>query len=116
MLLRPRQQVLGLAAVQLGDAAFNAVPSEWLRDDLARLGFPWELRGVFPVIKTASAVGLVGGLRWPRLGRLTSAALVAYFVTALGFHKRAGDEWRRYVPAVGMLVWSFEARRAYRES
>jgi hypothetical protein len=55
--------VLGLVAVQLGDAAFNAVPSQWLKDDLAHLGNPEDVRFIFPVIKSASAVGLLGGLR-----------------------------------------------------
>ena len=115
MLLRSRQQVLSLAAVQLGDAAFNVVATEWVRDDLDRLRVPQELRHVFPVIKTVSAVGLVGGLRWPQLGRVTSAALVAYFVLALGAHRRARDELYRYAPAATMLAWSFAAMRAYRD-
>ena len=109
-----RQQVLALVAVQLGDAAFNAIPTQWLRDDLEHLGFPWKLRFVFPVVKTASAVGLVGGLRWPRLGRFTAGALIVYFVLAMGFHARAGDRLVRYLPAAAMLGWSAAALRTFR--
>jgi hypothetical protein len=110
-----RRQVLGLAAVQLGDAAFNAVPTQWLRDDLEHLGVPWDLRFVFPVVKSASAVGLLAGLRWPRLGRFTSACLIAYFIVAMTFHARAKDKPARYAPAAGMLAWSVLAFRSFHE-
>ena len=106
--------MLALVVVQLADAAFNAVPSQWLRDDLDHLGVPDEIRCLFPVIKSASAVGLLGGLRWPRLGRLTAAALVVYFLAAMGFHARARDRALRYGPAAAMLGWSIVALRAFR--
>jgi hypothetical protein len=111
---RRQRQVLGLVAVQFGDAAFNAVPTQWLKDDLDHLGVPEDVRFIFPVIKSASAVGLLAGMRWPRLGRLTAAALVAYFVVAMGFHARAKDPPRKYAPAAGMLGWSIAAFRAFR--
>ena len=113
MVVQPKRVLWGLIAAQLGDAAFNAIPNQWLRDDLDHLGIPQDLRFVFPVIKSASAVGLVAGLRWRPLGRLTALALVGYFLAAMGFHARAKDPPHRYVPAAGMLVWSFEAFRAF---
>ena len=115
MRFEPRQKVLGLVAVQLGDAAFNAMPTQWLRDDLDRLGVPRGMRFGFPVIKGVSAVGLLSGLRWPRLGRLTASALIVYFTCALGAHARVGDRPLRYAPAAGMLVWSVGALRAFRD-
>jgi hypothetical protein len=99
--------------VQLGDAVFNAVPTQWLRDDLDHLGVPQDLRVAFPIIKSASAAGLLAGLKWPALGRLTAAALVAYFILAMGFHARAKDGPLKFVPAAGMLSWSIAALRAY---
>ena len=114
MRLAPRQQVLGLVVVQSADAAFNAIPIQWLRDDLEHLGVPEDLRFVFPIIKSASALGLLGGLRWPRLGRVTAAALIVYFVVAMGFHARAKDSVARYTPAAAMLAWSIAALRAFR--
>ena len=114
MRLQPRQQVLGLVAVQSADAAFNAIPTQWLRDDLDHLGVPEDLRFVFPLIKSASALGLLGGLRWPRLGRVTATALIVYFLVAMGFHARAGDRILRYAPATAMLAWSIAALRAFR--
>ena len=123
---RRRQLVLALACSQLFDAGFNAVglygianstrwgqwTKEWTQDDLDHLRFPERFRFVFPIIKSSSAAGLLVGLRWPRLGRLTAAALVAYFVAALGFHLRAKDSWVIHGPAVFMLVWSAAAWRA----
>jgi hypothetical protein len=114
--LAAKRRVLGLVAVQMADAVFNAVPNQWVRDDLDHLGFPQGLRLVFPVVKSASATGLLVGLRRPRLGRLTAAALVAYFVAAMGFHVRARDTLLRYLPAAGMLAWSVMALRAYQST
>ena len=114
MRLEPRKQVLGLVVVQSADAAFNAIPTQWLRDDFDHLGVPEDLRFMFPVIKSASALGLLGGLRWPRLGRVTAAALILYFLAAMGFHARARDGLARYAPATVMLAWSIAALRAFR--
>jgi DoxX-like protein len=111
-----RQLVLGLVAVQLGDAMFNAIAKQWVTDDLEHLGFPTELRIVFPAIKSASAAGLLAGLRWPPLGRVTASGLVAYFVVAMGFHARARDRPLRYMPAAAMLAWSILALRAFPSS
>ncbi|HEX4818602.1 MAG TPA: DoxX family protein [Acidimicrobiales bacterium] len=111
--LRPRERVIALAGVQLADAAFNAVPTQWLRDDLDHLGVPENVRGVFPVVKSASAVGLVAGLRWPRLGRLTANALIVYFLLALGFHARANDRPAKFAPAAGMLGWAIVTRLTF---
>lgn len=113
MRLRPRQRVVALIGVQVGDAVFDAVATDWLRDDLARLRVPWKLRPVFPIVKSASAVGLVAGLRWPRLGRLTANALVVYFLLALGAHARAQDRAARYAPAAAMLGYVIAVRRAF---
>jgi hypothetical protein len=104
---------VALAGVQLADAAFNAVPTQWLRDDLDHLGVPENVRIVFPVVKSASAVGLLGGLRWPRLGRLTANALIVYFLLALGFHARANDRAARFAPAAGMLGWAIVTRLTF---
>ena len=109
-----RRIILGLAAMQAADGVFNAIPTQWLKEDLAHLGIPWRLRPIFPVIKGASTVGLLAGLRWPRLGRLTARALVAYFVCAIGFHVRANDRPLRWTPAIAMLAWSARASGAYR--
>jgi len=113
VLVDGKRIVRTLAAVQVGDAVFNAIPTQWLKDDLDHLGVPENLRLVFPVIKGSSAVGLLVGMRRPGLGRLTSAALVVYFMLALGAHARIKDRPLRFVPAAGMLLWSIEALRAY---
>ncbi|HUE58223.1 MAG TPA: DoxX family protein [Acidimicrobiales bacterium] len=114
MALAPKRVVLGLVTVQVADAVFSAIPTQWLKDDLEHLGFPYRLRFVFPVIKGGSAVGLLAGLRRPPLGRLTATVLVAYFIAAIGFHVRAKDTLVRHVPAAAMLAWSLLAARAYR--
>jgi len=99
--------------VQVGDAIFNAVPSQWLKDDFDHLRIPQEMRPLFPAVKSASAMGLYLGLRRPALGRLTAAALIVYFALALGAHARVKDPALKAVPAAGMLAWSIVAFRAF---
>ena len=106
MRMGKRQRVLTLVAMQSGDALFNTFPTQWLTDDLDRMRVSQPVRTAIPIIKASSAVGLLAGLRWPRLGRLTAGALVAYFLCALGAHARVRDAAWRYVPAVGMLVFA----------
>ena len=128
MARRSKRLALGLAGFQLTDAAFNAVGlydiarssrvgnrvKEWTKDDLDRLRFPERLRFVFPIVKSSSAAGLLVGLRWPRLGRFTAGALMAYFTVAIGFHRRAKDPFANVAPALGMLAWSASTFRALR--
>jgi hypothetical protein len=57
--------------------------------------------------------GLLAGRRHAGLGRLTTDALVAYFLCALGAHARVQDPAWRWVPAAGMLGLTLMVRRAY---
>ena len=106
MQLGKRQRVLTLVALQSGDALFNTFPTQWLTDDLDRMRIPQPVRTAIPIIKASSAVGLLAGLRWPRLGRLTAGAMVAYFLCALGAHARVRDPAWRSAAAAGMLVYA----------
>lgn len=54
--------------------------------------------------KTASVVGLVGGLRSTALGRATSLGLTTCFVLAVGAHIRARDFGRNFAAANTTLV------------
>jgi DoxX-like family len=123
-----RHRVLaGLVGALLADGTFNAIAlydlaqstgwgrwsKEWAKADLDRLRFPEELRFLFPIIKYASVLGLAVGVRWRWMGRLTSAALVAYFVLAVGFHARAKDPPRNHLAALVMLAWSYMAWRLF---
>lgn len=124
---RQRLALAGLVGALLADGSFNAVAlydlaqstgwgrrsKEWAKADLDRLRFPEELRFLFPIIKFASVLGLALGFRWRPMGRLTSAALVAYFLLAVGFHARAKDPPRNYLAALAMLAWSYLAWRLF---
>ncbi|HEX6394232.1 MAG TPA: DoxX family protein [Acidimicrobiales bacterium] len=85
----------------------------WASEHLDHLGFPDQLRFVFPIVKASSALGLAVGLRSRAVGRLTAASIVAYFIIGLGFHARAKDAATEYAPAVGMLLWSYLVLRAF---
>jgi hypothetical protein len=105
MRLEPKRILITLVVVQAADALFTAIPSTLLKDNLDQLGLRQDLRVLLPIAKGSSALGLLAGLRWPTLGRLTAVALLVYFVAALGFHARAHDAALRYVPAVAMMGW-----------
>lgn len=124
---RSNRLILGLIGAQAMNAAFDTVAlypvarstkwgrwsKHWAREHLDHLGFPEQLRFLFPVVKTSSALGLAVGLRSRAVGRLTAASIVAYFIIGLGFHVRAKDSATQYVPPVGMLLWSYFVLRAF---
>lgn len=93
-----------LAAVQVGDAvacAARLAPIEKALDDV---GLPAELRPIIPVVKAASAIGLVSVFRLPALARLTTVMLTLYFVVAVGAHVRARDWGPGIVAASSFLA------------
>lgn len=95
--------MVGLAAFQLADALGNGLLShEFVTRHLDHLGVPQVLRPTLGPIKVASSVGLLLGMRLPRLGAVTSAGLVAYYVIAAGFHLHAHDHPVAALPA-GLL-------------
>ena len=110
-----KRYVLMLAAFQVGDAVACAIPLDYIRRDLDRVGCPDSIRRTLPAIKTASATGLLLGLRVPRLGRLTAYSLLTYFLTAIGFHVRVKDPLWKAMPAATLAGASaLVGLRAYR--
>jgi len=81
-----------------------AIPLPQIEKILDDLGVPAGIRWVFPVVKTAAAIGLVSVHRFPRLARLTTAILTVYFTLALGAHIRAHDRPVNAVPAATLLA------------
>jgi hypothetical protein len=80
-----------LAAIQAGDAVACAIPLAPIEKALDDVGLARELRPVLPVVKAASALGLLSVYRYPRLARITTFMLTVYFVLAVGSHIRARD-------------------------
>lgn len=110
----PRSFALGLAGFQFLDAVACAVPAPAIKADLDRLGCPPELQRALPVIKAAAGLGLLAGLEVPALGKLTGAALVAYFLAAEGFHAKVKDPIAKFVPPAALAALSAHvARTAY---
>ncbi|MFS0898187.1 DoxX family protein [Mycolicibacterium litorale] len=67
-----------------------------------------ELRPLIPVVKAASAVGLLSVFHWPVLARFTTFMLTVYFVLAAGSHIRARD-WSPGLVASSSLLALFGA-------
>jgi DoxX-like family len=105
--------VSGLAGALVVSVLYDSVPNQWFDAEFENLRLPRWFRPLFVIAKTSAVTGLLIGLRSSRLGRLTTHALVAYFVLAIGAHVRVKDEPVRYVPAVAMLVWSVLATRTF---
>ncbi|MRG59065.1 hypothetical protein GE115_04160 [Agromyces sp. CFH 90414] len=105
LLPEPIWPVLILAAVQLVDGILCMKPVAFIAQCFVDVGWPRSLWWVMAPLKFAAAAGLVLGIWVPFLGLLTSAALVAYFLVAIGMHVRARDFGRNlFVNATGMLV------------
>ncbi|MHB8464429.1 MAG: DoxX family protein [Acidimicrobiales bacterium] len=106
MTTKGERTAIGLAGFQALDALACAIPLAALKNDLDRLGCSPRVQEALPIIKAASALGLLAGARMPRLGRFTAGALVAYFGCAIGLHLRAGDSPIRSLPAATMGAWA----------
>lgn len=100
-----RNRAVGFALLQLVDAAGNALaPSASVTAHLDHLGVPQWLQRMLPGIKVTSSVGLLLGLRWPRLGVLTSSCLIGYYAAATGFHLRAPEHPALALPAAAFGI------------
>ena len=93
-----------LAAFQAGDAVACAMPLPPIAKTLDNLGVPDSVRPVLPVVKAASAIGLLSVSWFPALARLTTAMLTLYFVLAVGAHIRAWDKVVNALPAASFLA------------
>ena len=96
---RLRTVVIGLVLVQIADTLASATPQMSMATRLDHLGVPDALRPLLPTIKVSTSVGLLVGLRWAPVGTVTSAALVAFYSSAIGFHRFAGDHPAATLPA-----------------
>ncbi|WP_067968207.1 DoxX family protein [Mycolicibacter icosiumassiliensis] len=94
----------GLAAFQAADAVLCAIPVPYISKALDTVECPEQIRPVLPIVKAASAIGLLSVYRFPGLARLTTAALTLYFVLAVGAHVRVRDSIANTVPAASFLA------------
>lgn len=93
-----------LAAFQAGDAVACAIPLPPIEKSLDTVGLPASVRPVLPVVKVASAIGLLCASRFPGLARLTTALLTVYFTLALGAHIRVRDKVVNALPSALFLT------------
>lgn len=94
----------GLAAFQAADAVACAIPLPFITTALDTVKCPQRIRPILPIVKVASAVGLLSVNRFPALARVTTAALTLYFVLAVGAHIRVRDSIPNTVPAASFLA------------
>lgn len=95
--LNANRSYAALAAFQAADAVACAIPVPQITAALDAVNCPPEIRPALPVIKAASAIGLLSVYRFPGLARLTTLMLTIYFTLAVGAHLRAKD----YSPGLG---------------
>lgn len=93
------------AAGQATDAALCVPPIPYIRACLDDVGWPDGGRWFFPVVKSASAVGLAAAPRFPGLARLTAIMLTLYFSVAVGMHVRARDLRLNFAAATSLLLF-----------
>ena len=101
----PTWPVLVLAVIQFGDGLLCVKPAAFIAECFEAVRWPRRWWWLMPVIKFAAAAGLLAGLWVPYLAALTCAALIWYFVAAIGMHIAARDFGRNlFVNATGMLA------------
>jgi hypothetical protein len=69
-----------------------------------RVGVPEQRLNQLAVLLLTGAVGLVVGLWWEPAGVAAAAALVAYFLLAIGAHVRAHDTANVFLPALYLAL------------
>jgi hypothetical protein len=105
MLPDPVWPVIALAFIQLIDGILCIKPVSFVAKCFEDVGWPRSLWWLMPTIKFAAAAGLIAGIWIPVLGAVTTAALVLYFLVAVGVHVRVRDFGRNlFVNATGMLA------------
>jgi len=102
--LTSRRAYLALAVLQAADAAACVGPVAPVKKAFDDVGLPEELRPLIPVVKAASAVGLLSVVRFPALARLTTFMLTVYFVLAVGSHLRVRDISPNLIAASAFLA------------
>jgi hypothetical protein len=65
-----------------------------------RIGVPLEYFPLLAACEFAGAIGLLAGIRWPRLGMAAAIGLLIYFIGAILSHIRVGD-----VAGIGSAVF-----------
>ena len=95
-----------VAAVQLADAVFCAIPTGFVTRCLDDVGLPLRYRPFLPVLKFGAAAGLLAGLWIEYLGAVTAAGLILYFILAVAAHIRARDIGRNMLNASVILAFS----------
>jgi hypothetical protein len=93
-----------VAALQAAEVVASATTPETSRARLDRLGVPTSVRSALPVIKVATAAGLLLGGRTPRVGAAASAVMVAFYAAAVSFHCLADDPPVLALPAAAFAA------------
>lgn len=104
-----------LVALLLATGIGKIVRATPIEHNLDAADVPRSMFTPLGTIELAGAAGLVIGLRWRRLGIVTSACLLPYFAGAVIAHVRAGD--RNVAPAGGgflLAVATLNMFRSYR--
>ena len=106
--LTSRRTYVLLAVLQAGDAVACGLQVPPIKKAFDDVGLAEELRPIIPVVKAASAVGLLSVYRFPGLARLTTLMLTVYFVLAVAFHVKARD-WSPGLVAASAFLGLFGA-------
>jgi DoxX-like protein len=93
-----------LALLLAFSAARKLTHREEVVQSYLRAGVPEERLNLLAAVILAGAAGLIAGLFWAPFGIAAAAALVCYFLVAVAFHIRAGDERNISVPLALALL------------
>jgi len=96
---------IALIVVLTGDAIACAIPIQYVKDDLDRLGCTARTQRLIPTVKFLAVAGLILGLWAPWLGALACIGMLIYFGFAFWYHAEANDPLVKYLPAIGFAAF-----------
>lgn len=82
---------LVIVAVVAGLAKLRG--SEKVSTELARLGVPQARIRLVGIVDLVGALGLIAGVFVPVIGALAALGWLAYWITAIVLHRKAGDPY-----------------------
>ena len=95
-----------LLAMVVGSAAMDFQGPQQIKDLMARLEYRPGFERTLGLIKLTGALGLLIGFWAKPLAILTALCFVAYFVLAVGAHRKLNDPAKEMAPAAFLLVVS----------
>ncbi len=86
------------------DTGYRGGDAKNMKEEFAEYGLPESVMYATGALKVGLATAMLAGHVVPKLTRPASSGLAVLMVGAVGMHAKAGDPFKRYIPALSMLA------------